>query len=113
MRFDESDVRVGSFGFDNNGLKFGEVARGAEIISKICEWDVQSIGNSGKIFFDQRGIVTQQQKAEGGTIIDQHSAIAIEHAATRRDNWNGTHAVAFGHRRVFLGVDDLQLPKAK
>src|SRR6202166_1401030 len=33
MRLDESDVGVGSFGFNDDGLKFRQVARGAEIIS--------------------------------------------------------------------------------
>src|ERR1700692_208991 len=75
MRLDESDVRVGSFGFNDNGLKFGEVAGGAEIVSQVFDCDVESISNGGKIFFDQGGIVTQKQNAERRAIVDQHAAI--------------------------------------
>src|SRR6202140_2505983 len=64
MRLDESDVRVGRFGVDDNGLKLGQVAGGAEIVSQVLEFDVESIGNCGEIFFYQRGVVAQEQNAE-------------------------------------------------
>src|SRR6202030_1734861 len=52
MRLDESDVRVGSFGLNDNGLKLGEIAGGAEIVPQVFEFDVESIGNCGEIFFN-------------------------------------------------------------
>jgi hypothetical protein len=49
--------------------------------------------------FDQLGIVAQEKHAEAGTIVNKDAAIAIEHAATRRDDGNGADAVCWpsGH----------------
>src|ERR1700737_5012438 len=64
------------------------------------------------IFFQQRGIIAQWKNAEGRIIVDQHPAIAIQHASARRNHRDGANLVALRPLRVFIGVDDLQLPEA-
>ncbi len=62
MRLDEGDVGVGSFRLDDDGLKFGKIAGGAEIVFQIFEGDAQAFGDAGKIFVDENGIVAQEQE---------------------------------------------------
>src|SRR5260370_977753 len=57
-------------------------------------------------------IVAKEEHAERRPVVHQHAAIAVQHAAARRDHGNVTHAIALGHGAVLVGIDDLQLPKA-
>ena len=57
--------------------------------------------------------IAEKQDAERRAIIDEHAAIAIEHAAARRDDGNGTDAILFGHLAVLIAIDDLQFPEAE
>ena len=59
------------------------------------------------------GIVAKKKDAERGVVVDEDAAIAIEHAAARRDDGNGANAIAFRHDTVFIGVDDLEFPEAE
>ena len=110
---DERDIGLGGFGLDDNGLKFRQISRIRQLVAQIADGNAQAVGNGGKILFDQRGIVAKQQNAEARIVVDQHAAIAIQHAASRRDDGNGANAVAFGHHAVAIGIDDLQLPEAQ
>ncbi len=67
----------------------------------------------GRFLSTRTGSSRRSKNAERGAIVDQDAAIAIEHAATRGDNRNGANAIAFGHRGIFFGVNDLKLPEAE
>ena len=58
-------------------------------------------------------VVAQQQDAEGGAIVHEHAAVAVEHPATGSDDGNFADAVALGERGVLIGVDDLEFPEAQ
>ena len=65
------------------------------------------------MFFDLGHVVAEQEDAEGGPVVNQDAAVAVEHAATRSDDWNFADAVALGESSVLIGIDDLEFPEAQ
>src|SRR2546429_6179735 len=45
------------------------------------------------LFRSLRHVLAQQQDAEGGPVVDEHAAVAVQHAAARRNDRNFTDAV--------------------
>ncbi len=113
MRFDEGDIRRRGVGLDNDWLEFREIPRIVELIPQFIERDSQTVRDSGKMLFHLSWIIADEEHAEGRPIVHQHTAIAVQHAAARRNHRNVTHAIAFGQGAVLVGVDDLQLPEAE
>ena len=113
MRFDERDVRRRGFRFDDDRLKLRQRLGGVELIVKVVDRKAEAIRDRSKTLFDQSGIVAQEKDAKGWAIVDQDAAIAIEHAAARRDDGDGADAIAFGHLAVLIGVNNLQFPEAE
>src|SRR5262249_10819367 len=58
------------------------------------------------------GIIAQQQNAEGGIIIDENAAIAVQHATARRDYRKVADLVALSPLQVIFGIYDLKLPES-
>src|SRR5262249_39042424 len=46
-------------------------------------------------------------------VVDQHAPVAVQHATTRRNDRDRTHAIAFRHHAIFIGIDDLEFPEAQ
>src|SRR5882762_4689966 len=111
VRIDERDIRLAGFRLDDNGLEILQVARSLQLLSQITERNVQSLGDGRKALFHLRGIVAKQKNAEGWVVVDQDAAIAVQHAATWRDHWNGANPVALGPLQKFIGVNNLELPE--
>jgi hypothetical protein len=86
VRFDEIEIRAGGFWLDNDGLELGQIARVLQLIVKIFDGDAEAVGYGGEILFDELGIVAEKQDGERRTIVDQHTAITVEHAAARSDD---------------------------
>ena len=113
MRLDESHVRAGGFGLDNDGLKLRKIFGAFELILEITDLNAEAVGNSREIFVYESGIVAKKKDTERRIVIDENAAIAIEHAATGSDDGNGANAIALSHLAVFIGVDDLEFPEAE
>ena len=113
MRFDERDVRRRGFRFDDDRLKLRQRFGGVELIVKVVNRKAEAIRDGGEALFNQSGIVAQEKDAKGRAIVDEDAAIAIEHAAARGDDGDGTDAIAFGHLAVLIRVNDLQFPEAE
>ncbi len=112
MRFDEGDVRGRGVGLDNDGLEFREILCIVELVPQIVQRDSQAVRNACEMFFHERWIVAKEEHAEGRPVVHQHTAIAVQHAAARRNHGNVAHAIALGQGAVLVGVDDLKLPEA-
>jgi hypothetical protein len=80
---------------------------------QIVHGNAEAVGDGGKILLDEFGIVTEEKNAERRAIIDEHAAIAIEHASAGSDDGNGTDAILFGHLAVLVLIDDLEFPEAQ
>src|SRR5256885_229523 len=65
------------------------------------------------MLFHLRRLIAKEEYAEGWAVVHQHPAIAVQHAAARRNHGNVTHPIALGHGAVFVGVDDLELPETE
>jgi len=83
------------------------------VIVKVVDGKTQAIRDGSETLFDQSGIVAKEKDAKGRAIVDEDAAIAIEHAAARGDDGDGTDAIAFGHLAVLIGVNNLQFPEAE
>src|SRR5437879_7346967 len=108
VRLNKGNVRLGSVGLDDDGLKMGKVFGVVELLLEIGHRDAEAIGDGAKVLFYLRHVLAQQQDAEGGPVVDEHAAVAVQHAAARRDDRNFTDAVALSERVVLVGVDDLE-----
>ena len=80
---------------------------------KIVLGDSETLRNCRQILFNEFRVIAKEKNAEGWAIVYEHAAIAIEHAAARRNDGNRTDAILFGHLAILITVDDLQLPEAK
>src|SRR2546423_7371341 len=112
MRLNKSNVGLGGFGLDDDRLKVLEVARNLQLLFQVVQRNIQAFRYSTKVLLHQGGIVTKEEDAEGRIIINQDAAIAVQHAPARGYHWNGADAIAFRPLQVFVGIDNLQLPKA-
>ena len=112
MRFDEIEIGAGGFRFDDDGLKFREIAGVLQLFVQVVDGDAEAVGNCREILLDEFGIVAQEKDAEGWTVVHHDAAIAIEHATARSDDGNRTHAILLGHLAVLVAVNDLQFPEA-
>ncbi len=113
VRFDEITVCWRSVRLDDDGLEFWKILCIVELVAQIIQGDSQAFRNSREVLFDLNRFIAKEKNAEGWPIVDQHAAIAVQHAAARRDNGNFADAVALSHRAVFVRVNDLQLPEAE
>ena len=113
VRLNKGNVRLGSLGLDDDGLKMGKVFGVVELLLEIGHRDAEAIGDGAKVLFYLRHVLAQQQDAEGGPVVDEHAAVAVQHAAARRDDRNFTDAVALSERVVLVGVDDLEFPETQ
>ena len=106
-------VRATRFRFDDDGLKLGQIAGVLELVVKIVLGDSETFRNCGQILFNEFRVIAKEKNAERWSIVYEYAPIAIEHAATRRDDGNRTDAILFGHLAILIAVDDLQLPEAQ
>ena len=113
MGFDERDVGWAGFRFDHDRLEFRHGPGSFNLLLHIIERHAQAIGDLRQEFLDLLGSVAQQQDAERGIVVYEDAAFAIEHRAARGDDRNRPHAIALGHLRVAVRIDDLQLPETK
>src|SRR6266853_562040 len=112
MGFNKSDIRLRGVGLDNDGLEFREILCVCELVLQIIDRDSQAVRDSRKMLLNLGQIIAQEEHAERRPVVHQNPAIAVQHAAARRNHGNVTHAVALGHGAVLIGVDDLELPEA-
>jgi hypothetical protein len=94
-------------------LKLWKILGAFKLVLQIAERDTQTIGDGWEVFVNEHGIIAEKQDAEGRIVVHKHAAIAVQHAAARRDDRNGANAIAFGHLRVFVGINDLEFPEAE
>ena len=113
MRFNEIEIGAGGFGLDNDGLKFWKIAGVLQLIVKILYGNAETFGNGGQIFFNEFGVVAEQQDGKGWAIVDEDAAITIEHASARGDDGDGANAILFGHLAVFIAIDHLEFPETE
>src|SRR6266481_7694428 len=112
MRFDEGDVRGRGVGLDNDWLEFREILCIGELIPQIIQADSQTVRDAREMLFHQSRIITKEEHAERRPIVHENAAIAVQHAAARRNYGNVAHTIALSQRAIPVGVDDLELPEA-
>src|SRR5712675_296486 len=111
VRIDERDIRLAGFWLDDDRLKILQVARGLQLLPQITQRNIESLGDGRKTLFHLCGIVAKQKNAEGWIVVYQDAAIAIQHAATWRNHWNGANPVTLRPLQKLIGVNNLELPE--
>ena len=95
------------------GWNCGQAAGVLQLVVQLFERQAHAVGDLRQEALHLLDIVAQQQHAEGGVIVDQHAAFAVEHGAAWRNHRDGAHAILFGQLLVSIGLDDLQLPETE
>ena len=113
MGLDEGNIGRACFRFDYDRLEFRHGPGSLNLLLHIPERHTQSVGNLRQELLDLLGSITQQQDAEGRVVVYEDAAFPIEHGAARGNDRNRPHAIALGHLRVALRINDLQLPETK
>ena len=87
------------------------VANSANAVFNVLRIHVQSIGDDVGVIVEIAGRVAHQQRAEGGVVIDNDPAFAVEDLAPRREDRDIAYPVLFCQRGVEIVPRDLQPPE--
>ena len=69
------------------GWKFWKLAGVIQLVGQIVERDAQPFSDDREILHYERGVVAEQQDAEGGIVVYEHVAVAIEHRRPQRRDY--------------------------
>src|ERR1700735_174395 len=111
MGVNEGDVRFTCGRLDYYRKEFRFALGGFEFLLQIGRVDSKPVFDLGKTFLQRFQVVSHEQDAKRGVAIDEHAALAVKHGSTRRDNRDGTNAIAFGEIDKVARLNHLQLPK--
>ena len=110
MRFDEGDFRRRQFLLDHHRHILGPRSEALDARADLGRVQMQAVGDAIDVIRLQ--VLPREQQREGGLIIDDHAAIAVENFAARREHRNGLDAIALGQFAVAFAVANLQHPEA-
>ena len=113
MRLDKCNIGWAGFRFDHDRLELRHGPGSFNLLLHILQRHAQTVGNLRQELLHLFGSIAQQQDAEGGVVVYEDAAFAIEHRAARGDDGNRPNAIAFGHLRIAIRINDLQLPETK
>jgi hypothetical protein len=113
MGFDEGDIGRAGLRLDHDGLEFRHGPRAVNLLFQFVERHAQPVGDLRQVLLHLFWGVAQKQYAEGGIVVYENAAFAVKHGAARGDDGNRAHAIALGHLRVAVRVDDLQFPETE
>ena len=85
----------------------------AESIHAVLEFvkiEVQAVGNVAEVILRQ--VFTRKNQTEGGVVVNDHPAIAVEDLSARRQHRQRLNPVAFGLLAVNVRVAHLEIPES-
>ena len=112
VRIDEGQLAGRQLFLDRDGLVLRSAARlkAAHARHQAVVVQIQALGDRPQVFHLQ--VFARQIQAEGGMIVDDHAAIAIQNLAARRQHRNRLDAVLERPLLINLGIANLQVPEA-
>ena len=113
MRFDEFFFVGGDVLFKGQGLVFGSQSIFLQDGVDLVDGHVQTAGDQRQVGCDVVALLADEEAGDGGVVVDDESAFAIEDFAAGGEDGNFADAVGFSQGVVVLAADHLQAPQAK
>jgi hypothetical protein len=73
---------------------------------------VEAFGDEWQVGVEILHLFTEEIAGDGGVVVDEEAAFAVEELTARGEDGDFADAVGFGERTETIGVDDLKAPEA-
>ena len=97
---------------ERDGLVLGGDLIAAEGGLDLVDGDVEALGDEGQVGVEVFDLLAEEIAGDGGIVVDEEAAFAVEEAAAGSEDGNFADAVGFGEDAVAIGADDLETPEA-
>ena len=97
---------------EGNGLVFGGDLVAADGGLNLLDGDVEAAGDEGKIGVEVLDLFAEEVAGDGGVVVDEEAAFAVEELAARGEDGNFADAVGFGEGTEVVGAEHLKAPEA-
>ena len=108
---DEGLLVGGDVLLEGDGLVLGGDLVAAEGGLDLLDGDVEALGDEGKIGVEVFDLLAEEIAGDGGIVVDEEAAFAVEELAARGEDGNLADAVGLGERTEAFGVEDLEAPE--
>jgi hypothetical protein len=105
--FVRSDVLL-----EGDGLVLGGYLEAAESGVNLLDGDVEAAGDERQIGVEVFDLFAEEITGDGGVVVDEEAAFAVEEFAAGSEDGDLADAVGFGERAEAFGVEDLKTPEA-
>ena len=111
VRFDEGQLVRGDVFLQINRGILGHAGEVADFVPDVGLLHVQALGNERGVGGHVAGGVAHHERGEGGVVIHDDAAFAVDDFAARSEDGHFAHAVVFGLRGVVVGLRNLEAPE--
>ncbi len=112
MGGDEGLLVRGDVLLERDGLVLGASLEAAKSGLDLVGWEVEAGGDQRSIGVDVFDLVAEEIAGDGGIVIDEKAAFAVEEAAARREDRNLADAIGLSEDAVVAGSEDLEALEA-
>ena len=109
---DEGLLVRGDVLLEGDGLVLGGGLEAAEGGLDLVDGDVEALGDEGEIGVEVLDLLAEEVAGDGGVVVDEEAAFAVEEAASGGEDGDLADAVGFGEDAVAVGSYDLEAPEA-
>jgi hypothetical protein len=109
---DESLLVRGDVLLERDGLIFRGYLEAAEGGVDLLDGDVEASGDERQIGVKVFDLLAEEVTGDGGVVVDEEAAFAVEEFAARSEDGDFADAVGFGEGTEAFGVEDLKTPEA-
>jgi hypothetical protein len=108
---DEGLLVGGDVLLERDGLIFRGYLEAAEGGVDLLDGDVEASGDERQIGVEVFDLLAEEVTGDGGVVVDEEAAFAVEEFAARSEDGDFADAVGFGEGTEAFGVEDLKTPE--
>jgi hypothetical protein len=109
---DESLLIGGDVLLERNGLVLGGYFVVAEDGVDLIHRNMEALGDEGQIGIEIFDLFAKQEAGDGGIVVDEEAAFAVEELSAGSEDGNLADTVGFGERTEAFGVENLEAPES-
>src|SRR5437773_11377481 len=109
MRLDERELVGRKLLLDDDRLVLGARPEAEDLGLEIVVIEMKPVGDRTQMLRFE--VLSREQDAVGGVIVDDHAPVAIENLSPWRDDRDGLDPVGLGALAIDIGIANLQIPK--
>ncbi len=111
MGGDEGLLVRGDVLLEGDWLVLGRDLKVAEGGLDLVDGDVKALGDEGQVGVEVFDLFAEEVAGDGGIVVDEQAAFAIEEFAARGEDGNLADAVGFGERTEVFSIENLEAPE--